>query len=241
MSFKKKRRRYIAIIPLFVLWIVISRSKLENCNHLDSIREFQSFEEITPKDLLRPFVVRSINSSALLNWNLQWLAESPRGDLLIDYFSDARKTPERGGLVPDAKKKLKVIAHELSQKNSTVKLATEKIIRKFPHLLLDLPLDSIRRALGAAHFQLHKVGYTLTAPIFIGNAGGRTDLHAEPIANLAFQLQGAKRWLLIPPHCLPFHHIMLPVDGRAYLASRLHPDAVVSTLPSTHSLTLFFR
>lgn len=174
-------------------------------------------------DLSQAFVIREALAERLLErWgNATWLTESERGDLVVDYFSDGAS-----GLVPDAKASLRQIATLVEFAGA--KCATERIFRRYPQLLNDFPLDTLHAAFGKGHFAPRRLGTTLTVPLFWArgrsDASVRTDLHCEPIANLAFQFRGERNWTLVDPAYSKALHPAVSSDGRAYFRSRLDPS-----------------
>lgn len=163
--------------------------------------------------LERPLIVREFLDKP---WDWAWLETQ---DLAIEFFSDATLKPPLG-LVPDKTGTLAEILPLVRTGNA--KIATEMVIRRHPELLRELPLAELDKTFGA-YFNPRLLGLTLTAPLFVGRRG-RTDLHAEPIANVALQMQGTKRWSLIDPRCWRSLKPRISPNGRAYLASGLDPD-----------------
>ena len=65
----------------------------------------------------------------------------------------------------------------------------------------------------------------------------RTDLHCEPIGNVAVQLYGKKKWTLVDPS---FSHLLRPTiakDGRAYYFSSLDPKISLDHIPKYEIIT----
>mmetsp|Transcript_26135 Transcript_26135/g.50764 ORF Transcript_26135/g.50764 Transcript_26135/m.50764 type:complete len:295 (-) Transcript_26135:312-1196(-) len=155
--------------------------------------------------LSSPFVLRGLlnASEAFASFaTTEWLQRPPIGDIRIHYFSNASRkqlvTPDSTGRVADV---VAAIARGGPQK-----IGTESVIRAFPELLRDLPLPPLlTKWFGSNEFLPHRVGRTLTVPIFLAtgapHAGleARTELHAEPIGNVMLMLSGSKRWTLISP------------------------------------------
>ena len=70
-------------------------------------------------------------------------------------------------------------------------------------------------------------------PLFVAGtpigARPRTDLHSEPIASVAVQLRGSKRWTLVDAASsavVAAAGVESPPDGRAYFRSALHDSEV---------------
>ena len=157
-------------------------------------------------DLSQPLVIKNalMGSPAAEKWTLEWASESPRGDIVVDYFRDARTPAVEGGSVPDSKAPLREVL-QLAREGEPVKTMTEMMFREFPALIEDLPLDRLHALFGNGHFRPWRVGNMLTVPIFVSKGTSevsnstRTDLHCEPIANVAIQLSGSKRWTIVSP------------------------------------------
>ena len=116
----------------------------------------------------------------------------------------------QGGSVPGANAAFKDIIAEV-ESGVPAKTGTELLFRAFPELLEELPLDHLHSLFGQGHFLPSRVGSLLTVPIFLsrgvsGEEGGsrnssRTDLHCEPIANVAVQVGCAGRANKRPTRC----------------------------------------
>ena len=87
---------------------------------------------------------------------------------------------------------------------------------------------------GEEHLDSSRIGLMLTVPVFLATgdegARSRTDLHCEPIGNLALQFGGRKRWTLVPPEESHLLRPSLSKDGRAYFQSMLPTDNPDETL-----------
>lgn len=183
-------------------------------------------------DIARPFIVRGFlngSSSVLDTWTENFFAQSPRGDIMVDYFTDARKF----NTVPDAVAPLRDIMRNIS-KGGNEKFGTEMLFRQYPELLNDLPLDWFNRRFGS-YFSPAKVGLMLTVPIFYARGQGerttRTDTHCEPIGNAMLMLTGKKRWLLFPPSQSTLLRPQVSPDGRGYIyATRDPADSAIRAL-----------
>ena len=188
-----------------------------------------SLDSMTPlPSLQRPFVVRGLlngsdagPSSVLQGY--EWLTSSPIGDLEVDYFSNASVVD---GIVPDARAPLRTVVQGILA-GSSAKIGTQKIFHAFPKLLDELQLPARVGALlgGNEVVAPSRVGLRLTVPVFMarGAPHARTDLHCEPIGNLALQLGGRKRWTLVPPDESQQVRPSLSKDGRAYFQSHVPP------------------
>ena len=67
----------------------------------------------------------------------------------------------------------------------------------------------------------------------------RTDLHCEPIANIAVQLTGEKRWTLIDPAYTNYLKPSVSREGRAYFFSNVNPldPAALEDIPHYEVIT----
>lgn len=188
----------------------------------------------TELNISRPLILRGALNLTELGWDLDWLAASPRGDLVVDYFSDASIPATKGGSVPGARASIRDIVSAVRLENRSVypKVGTEHVFRKFPDLLNALPLNDLRAVFGGT-FDPWYIGSLLTVPVFLSrgvqnsNLGGskiRTDLHCEPIQNLCLHLVGKKQWTLVDPADSKGLRPALAPDGRAYVFANLSPD-----------------
>jgi hypothetical protein len=130
-----------------------------------------------PPDLSRPFIARGLlnNTDILDKWTPDFFAASPQGDVEVDYFRDAREF----NTVPDAIAPLRTVIHNITQ-GGYEKFGTEKIFRKYPALLNQLPLAWFTNIFGD-YFSPEKVGLQLAVPLFYGRGQHgrttRTDTH----------------------------------------------------------------
>jgi len=121
------------------------------------------------------------------------------------------------------------------------------IFEKYPDLLYELPLKGLH-ALFGAYFFPSRMGKMLTVPTFLskgpkvkqtnkeGEEGEtiktltkettRTDFHCEPIANVALQFVGSKKWTLLSPLESKGLRPSLSPDGRAFVYANLDPDDI---------------
>ena len=197
--------------------------------------------DVSQPILLKGFLNHSgqEENAVLGRWTLDWLAESPRGDVRVPFASDARISAMNGGTVPDREWPIREIVTSV-RSGSPAKTGSEKLFRRFPQLVEELPTELLGTLLGGKHhFSHRRIGTTLTVPIFLSrgtdhleapttNASSaedtRTDFHCEPISNVAIQLVGRKRWTLAAPSQSRALRPRVAPDGRAYVFANLAPD-----------------
>jgi hypothetical protein len=182
-------------------------------------------------DLSRPFIARGLlNDTGILNkWTPDFFAASPRGDVVVDYFADAREF----NTVPDDQAPLRDVMLNISN-GGYQKVGTERVFREFPALLSELPLAWFS-ALFGDYFSPEKIGLQLTVPIFYGRGQHerttRTDTHCEPIGNAMLMLSGRKKWLLLPPSQSTLLRPQVAPDGRGYVYATRDPhDKAIQSL-----------
>lgn len=123
---------------------------------------------------------------------------------------------------------------ERLKKGDPVKTGTQMIFEELPDLLYELPIKGLHSLFGAYFFPT-RIGKMLTVPTFISKGlkvdegdntkeTTRTDLHCEPIANVALQFVGSKKWTLLAPSQSRGLRPALSPDGRAYVYANLPPD-----------------
>lgn len=183
-------------------------------------------------DFRKPFVIRgglhSTNAGSV--WSAERLREAPLGDMVIDYFSDARQPNP----VPDARGRMRDIIANITA-GGAQKITTESVFRSFPALLGASDAVPQLEAIFGRWFRPSYLGSLLAVPIFMGRgqarqdgrtiATVRTDFHAEPIANVVCQISGSKRWQLALPSESAKLRPRISPDGRAYVMSAHAPDA----------------
>ena len=165
-------------------------------------------------------------------------------DLIIPYFQNA-SAPY--ALSPDSKGPTSQIVNNMTT-GLPHKIGTQFLVQTYPELIKEVAPTVIVTTLFGDYFQPHHVNgsgpfgvfpATTTVPVFVAKTGKtsgtvqdtncadssyndahpRTDLHCEPIGNVAVQLQGEKQWLLIAPeHSFRIQPAAAP-DGRAFFAS----------------------
>jgi len=188
-------------------------------------------------DLSRPFVVKGFLADVdLRNWSVEALQQEPVASLVVDYFRDAR----RFNTVTDARAPLRDIIANITR-GGPEKIGTEAVFRRFPELLERSHVqDRLHQVFGSGWFEAERIGLLLTMPIFLAKgarltdpmASSRTDLHSEPICNVALQVEGRRRWTLVDAEHSAAMRPSIAPDGRAYVMSRHHPaSAALSRIP----------
>lgn len=168
--------------------------------------------------------------------SLTHLSSSPFGDMDIQYFSDSRNV---GALKPNSIASLREIIQNVTQDvNSTIKIGTQKPIETYPFLIETIAPNDIVTAFFGKRFQPDDVKPYLgvlppltTVPIFLARGlqipdnqkNVRTDLHCEPIGNIAIQLEGSKKWTLVHPKYSRLLQPTISKHGRAFFYSKLNP------------------
>ena len=189
-------------------------------------------------DLTRPLLVRgAATAEALELFSVEALQRPPLGDVVIDYFVDATRT---GHLVPDGRGRLGDVVRNITL-GAPHKIGSQYVVsrhgccpdrttrEKTLEALLPRPLA---RALGGERrFSTTALDLSLlTVPLFVAGtpvgARPRTDLHSEPIASVAVQLRGSKRWTLVDASSSSVVRPRPSPDGRAYFRSALHDSEV---------------
>jgi hypothetical protein len=146
--------------------------------------------------------------------------------ILPNYFSDATKTGY-GALVPDSDgiSLSQFVKNIQTGKTPHAKIGTQNIVEEFPELREEIvpfrlakslfgwdPLLDDLRAIAIEHIWpifkpfVRIIPPSTYYPIFIAGmsrshkpgAHSRTDLHTEPIGNIAVQLHGSRTWTLVP-------------------------------------------
>jgi hypothetical protein len=170
--------------------------------------------------------------------------------LLPNYFHDAAQTGYNA-LVPDSEEITlsQFISNIQSGKAPRSKIGTQVIIEKYPELRDEIinvtlakelfgwkedPKENIERFFGDKKktFLSKKLPSTSYYPVFIADnkpadmeekTHPRTDLHAEPIGNIAVQLHGFRKWTLVPTKYSTLLAPTVSKHGRAYMYSNIDP------------------
>lgn len=198
--------------------------------------------------LARPLLLRGLWSAEDLarpdrRLSLEGLASHP--DLValpVPYYADASEfgysALSPGGVAP-----LGEVVRNVTVRGGRQKLGTQVPVASHPDLIKEVsPPGGVLTKLFGDRFRPRDVvgsgprgvlPASTTVPVFLANSrtapggggGGhlRTDLHCEPIGNVAVQLAGAKAWTLVPPSETAFLRPSVSRRGRAFFYSNLLP------------------
>ncbi|KAL7514494.1 hypothetical protein ACHAXN_011845 [Cyclotella atomus] len=171
--------------------------------------------------------------------------------ILPNYFSDATKTGY-DALVPDSDRisLSQFVRNIQTGQTPYAKIGTQSIVEEFPELREEIvpfriakslfgwdPLLDDLRAIALDHvWPIFKpfvriVPPSTYYPIFIAgmsrshkaDSHSRTDLHTEPIGNIAVQLHGSRSWTLVPTKWSGLLRPTVSKHGRGYIYSNLDP------------------
>jgi len=167
--------------------------------------------------------------------------------LLPNYFLDAAKTGY-DALVPDSNPITlsQFLRNIKSGKAPRSKIGTQVIIEKFPELRAEIfnvsmakelfswsenPKEILEGWFGNNRWfswlppmSYYPVFIADNKPILEQSSYPRTDLHAEPIGNIAVQLHGERRWTLVATKWSKLLKPTVSKHGRAYVFSNIDPQ-----------------
>jgi len=197
--------------------------------------------------LSKPLLLRGLwTEEQLADPNRQLSLEgfaSHLANLSVPFYSDATKSGY-SALKPSGMAPLGEIVHNITVRQGKQKIGTQVIVERHPSLMSEVaPIelvtelfgnhfdpDSIR---GSGPFRLFPA--STTVPVFLAgtahaatdtnddNKHPRTDLHCEPIGNVAVQLHGSKMWTLVHPKQSVFLKPSVSRHHRAFYYSNLDP------------------
>jgi len=192
----------------------------------------------------RPLLLKNLWSQEDLSSQTRRL--SLRGllqeSMTIPYFTNSA-LPK--ALSPDATAPLSEILLNIT-KGVPHKIATQLVLERYPELLKEVAPTSILTPLFGNYFTPFSLTTTrlTTVPLFIGGHHPsssqvvvKTELHCEPIANIAVQLEGTKVWTLIDPTQWWKLRPSLAADGRAFVYSNMESNALQQGRYETITLT----
>ena len=166
---------------------------------------------------------------------------------LPNYFHDAAETGYVA-LVPDSKEITlsQFLLNIQSGKAPRSKIGTQVIIEKHPELRAEVINASVAKELFSwredpkeklegwfgKRWLVSKLPSISCYPVFIADnkpaseqsSHPRTDLHAEPIGNIAVQLNGFRKWTLVPTKYSKLLRPTVSKHGRAYIFSNMDPS-----------------
>mmetsp|Transcript_16735 Transcript_16735/g.25131 ORF Transcript_16735/g.25131 Transcript_16735/m.25131 type:complete len:343 (-) Transcript_16735:25-1053(-) len=205
-----------------------TRTSLLSSDNIIPIPLYTIGEDLSGIDISKPILIKNASVENVLS--IDDMLSPPLGELVIDYFRDAREH----NTVPDAKGPLATVVRNILS-GGVEKFGSQKIVRSNPnviHRLVDQNIEWMRDVFGETRTRIWRaLGVTVTSPVFMSRGSGtgglasttRTDMHCEPIANLVVQTEGRKTWTLVEPQ---YSHLLRPTvspDGRAYFYSSLDP------------------
>jgi len=215
--YMEMKRRMLAFA-----WFLWEETHSETiCDHEEYLLEIESIDVnninatiLGELDLSQPFLMpKAINKSGVDGLSTDKLISPPLGDTIVPYFSDASERL----LTPDREGKLSEIVRNITENGGSQKLGTQLLVHNFPALIDTIVCPEFSAMFGDRFkptdlLPLFGIFPALTTvPVFL--AGGRpheegkhlrTDLHCEPIGNVAVQLDGRKRlivkhfWIPVP-------------------------------------------
>jgi hypothetical protein len=190
----------------------------------------------------RPLLLKGLWSATDLDSGERRLSLSGllKENLTIPYFMDASASYV---LSPDSNAPISKIVANMTQ-GQPHKIGTQWIVQTYPELIDEVAPTGAVTELFGDYFRPENIRGSgpfgmfpalTTVPVFVARTTGatnndectggceplhpRTDLHCEPIGNVAVQLHGEKQWLLVSPeHSFRLQPALAP-DGRAFFAS----------------------
>ena len=185
-------------------------------------------------------------SSSYQNFSAQGLLSkhtNPLSNISLTYFTDATKT---GQVETDSISTIYDIVYNMTYYGSPHKIGSQKPIHTYPELIYQvLPkgnTNNIISSIFGNRFEikhLKRIFFGLlppltTVPLFIArlnnntnsasgshlSSSSKTELHCEPIGNIAIQLHSHKHWILIPSKYFMLLRPTISKNGRAYFYSR---------------------
>jgi Cupin superfamily protein len=159
-------------------------------------------------------------SLATRRLSLQGLLQEPMD---IPYFTNAALP---NTLSPDAIAPLSEVLFRITQ-GLPHKIATQLFIAHNPELITEVAPPSILTPLFGNYFTSSSLSLLTTVPLFIAKGSRsttnnvKTELHCEPIANIAVQLEGSKSWKLMDSQHWWKLQPSLAADGRAFVSGTM--------------------
>lgn len=165
-------------------------------------------------------------------------------NLSVPFYGDATKSGY-AALKPNGHAPLSEIIHNITELKGSQKIGSQLLVETYPSLIEEVAPNDIVTALFGRHFDISSVkgsgpfGFnifpaTTTVPVFLAGSQAsrpdadatktsRTDLHCEPIGNVAVQLHGSKMWTLVDPKQSTLLKPSVSRHGRAFYYSNMNP------------------
>ena len=161
--------------------------------------------------------------------------------LSVPFYADASKSGY-AALKPSGVAKLSEIVYNITELRGKQKIGSQLLVETYPALIEEVAPSDIVTELFGSHFEIESVKgsgpfgllpATTTVPVFLAGSKiskqddedtpSRTDLHCEPIGNVAVQLHGSKQWTLIDPRQSTLLKPSVSRHGRAFYYSNINP------------------
>ena len=161
-------------------------------------------------------------------------------NLSVPFYADASKSGY-AALKPSGVAKLSEIVYNITELRGKQKIGSQLLVETYPALIKEVAPSDIVTELFGSHFEIESVKgsgpfgllpATTTVPVFLAGSKiseqdvdttSRTDLHCEPIGNVAVQLHGSKLWTLIEPRQSTLLKPSVSRHGRAFYYSNINP------------------
>ena len=173
-------------------------------------------------------------------------------NLSVPFYADATKSGY-AALKPNGLAPLSEIVHNITTSQGRQKIGSQLLVETYPSLIEEVAPNDIVTELFGRHFDISNVKgsgpfglnifpATTTVPVFLAGSQAstgpdadadtptttttttsRTDLHCEPIGNVAVQLHGSKVWTLVDPRQSTLLKPSVSRHGRAFYYSNLDP------------------
>lgn len=165
-------------------------------------------------------------------------------NLSVPFYADATKSGY-AALKPNGHAPLSEIVHNITELKGSQKIGSQLLVETYPSLIEEVAPNDIVTELFGRHFDISSIkgsgpfGFnifpaTTTVPVFLAGSQAarpdadatqtsRTDLHCEPIGNVAVQLHGSKVWTMVDPKQSTLLKPSVSRHGRAFYYSNVNP------------------
>ena len=167
-------------------------------------------------------------------------------NLSVPFYADATKSGY-AALKPNGLAPLSEIVYNITELKGSQKIGSQLLVETHPSLIKEVAPNDIVTELFGSHFDISSIkgsgpfGFnifpaTTTVPVFLAGSQAassrpdadatktsRTDLHCEPIGNVAVQLHGSKVWTLVDPKQSTLLKPSVSRHGRAFYYSNMDP------------------